>query len=504
MSRVLEILRLREQGANVSEISRVLKVDRKTVRSYLTRADVVDLGYGEAQGLSEGEIRERFCIERPGPRAPAELDFVSINRELQRPGVTRQLLYEEYLREHPEGISYSRFCANFKLWQQRSEVSYRREYKAGHRCEVDYAGMTVPIYNEATGEVAFSAQIFVATLCSSNRIFAEATRDQSIPCWLGSHVRALSFFGGVPTTIVPDNLKSGVTSACYYDPEINRSYADFAAHYGVVILPTRVKKPQDKAKVESAVLCVERQVLARLRNERFSSLEALNAAMKPLLAELDERVMKGYGSSRRALFEEIEQQYLKPLPEEPFRLGLWKQAKVHIDYHIQLEHSYYSVPHRYAHETVMVRYTDMMVEVFHRNVRIALHQRSYRKHSYVTLKEHMPPAHRYYAEWTPQRFISWAQEIGKETAIQVNSVLLSHTVPEQAYRKCLGLLACQKKYGAERLELACAAANRLGNISPKSIRNMLKNGLETQHLTPQEVDEPPVHHANIRGDIAFH
>jgi transposase len=502
MSRVLELLRMVELGASVSEISSSLKIDRKTVRKYRDIAGAKDVSWSLAKGLSDIELKQLFEISEAGVGSRAELDYEYLIIELHKPNVTKQLLHQEYITKTPDGVSYSQFCALLRREQKSRKLSYRHEYPAGKWFQVDYAGSTVPIYTAGSAEPILKAQIFVGTLCCSNLIFAEATESQKLACWIGSHSNAMRFLGGVPEAIGLDNLKSGVKTPCNYDPETNRSYAEWATHYEVTVVPVRKHQPRDKAKVESAVRLVQNQVIAPLRKQRFYSIAELNAAMLPLLEAVNNRVMKDYGKSRRELFEELEQSHLKPLPQDSFELSYWKRAKVHVDYHVQIAGNYYSVPFRYAREMVEARYTTGSIEIFHRNKRIALHQRLWGKRQWRTEKEHMPPAHRYYASWGPKRFLSWAATIGDETAIQVNSVLLSHKIPEQAYRKCIGLITSAKKYGAERVEQACKKANRLGIVSTGSIARMLKAGLETEEL--EGAKELPQLHANIRGDLAFH
>lgn len=502
MTRILELLQLLEAGANQSEIARTLKISRPTVSNYRRIAEEKDISAQYAATLSPEELKEIFNIGTPGRTTHKLIDWREVNKELSAPGVTRQLLHKEYLNKNPGGMSYSRFCANLRKWQKKQKVHYRRDYHAGERMEVDYAGMTMPIYNRNTNELDFDCQIYVNTLCASNIIFTEATRSQQMECWIGSNRRALEFFGGVPVYGVIDNLKSGVKDACYYDPEVNRTFSEFAAHYGIRILPARPNEPQDKAKIEAAVQSVERHILAPLRKKRFYSVHELNAAMQPLLEQLNEREMKAYGSSRRALFQEIEKEHLMPLPPQSFQFRRWKKATVHLDYHLTLEGNHYSVPHQYTKELVDVRYSDTTVCIFKDNKRIASHTRLYGKNKYSTSKEHMPANHRFLAEWNPSRFLKWAETIGPETATQINSLLLEHITVEHSYRRCLGVLSCEKRYGAQRLEQACARANRLGIVSARSIREMLKNQLEGEEAVAGTLINN--RHGNIRGDVSFH
>jgi transposase len=359
------------------------------------------------------------------------------------------------------------------------------------------------IYDCATGDLLFAAPVFVGTLAVSNRTYAEATQNASMVHWLGSHERAFRFFGGVPEQVVPDNTKTGVKEACYYDPELNPTYRDFGEHYQVAILPTRPNSPKDKAKVEKGVQVVEQRILAKLRDRKFYSVAELNEAIWALLKELDERPMQVYGVSRRELFEATDGPALRPLPPTPFRFAAWKKAKVNIDYHVEVKRHYYSVPYQLIHERVDIRLTEFTVEVFLEGRRVALHARDDRPGRFSTLHEHLAPAHHYMQSWTPSRLLHWAGTIGLETKKQVNSLLLAKVRPEHSYRACLGLLGLEKKYGQDRLEAACAKANRLCIVSLRSIKNMLATGADRVAGTEWKA-MPVLQHGNIRGDTEFH
>ena len=313
----------------------------------------------------------------------------------------------------------------------------------------------------------------------------------------------LEYFGGVPKAIVPDNLKSGVTKPCYYEPDINRSYQELAEYYGLAVLPARVRKPQDKAKVETSVQIVERRILAKLRGKKFSSLAELNQSIKELLKELNSREMKSYGCSRQKLFEEMEKPTLSPLPRESFKVSKWKLAKVNIDYHVELDRRYYSVPYELRGEQVEVQACENSISIYHNNKQIAVHPRILKLGHHSTSKEHMPKEHRFMQEWTPSRFLDWAAKIGPETKQQIDFMLNSRKYPEQSYRACLGILRLAKKYGEDRLELASKRANQLGIVSFKSINSMLKTGQEKISIhspAPAHIDS----HQNIRGSRYYH
>ena len=504
MEKVREVLRLWELGANKTEIAGAVGATRATVRDYLSRAKAAGMSYAKAAALSGAELRALFDKDLPGRRVKdQQIDYVHLQRELARKGVTLMLLWEEYLRNNPDGYGYAQFCFRFREWQASQKLSMRRDYRAGEAMFVDYAGMKVGIYERETGNLLYEASVFVATLALSNRTYAEATENASMVHWLGSHERAFRYFGGVTEKLIPDNLKTGVKEACFYDPELNPTYRDFAEHYKVAVLPARSRKPQDKAKVEKGVQVVEQRILAQLRDRRFYSVAELNEAIWRLLAELDAREMQVYGVSRRELFETTDKPALRPLPPTPYQFAAWKKATVNIDYHIEVKRHYYSVPFQLIRKQVLVRLTEFTVEAFLDGRRVALHARDDTPGRHSTIPAHRPPSHHYMQGWTPQRLLHWAGTLGAEVKKQVNSLLLSKTHPEHSYRACLGLLGLEKKYGKERLESACAKANRLNIVSMRSIKNMLVSGAD-RVTEPEPTNVPVLHHGNIRGDVEFH
>ena len=363
----------------------------------------------------------------------------------------------------------------------------------------------MPIVDRTTGEIR-QAQIFVAVLGASNYTYAEATWTQGLDDWLMAHVRAFAFFGGVPEIVVPDNLKAGVQAAHRYEPDLNPSYADLAAHYGVAVIPARACKPRDKAKVEAGVLVVERWILARLRHRSLFGLAELNQVLGEWLAALNHRAFQKLSGSRREWFETLEQPALRPLPAEPYEFARWKKARVNIDYHIEAERHYYSVPYTLVRQEVDVRLTATTVEVFHHRQRMAGYRRDPRPGRYTTVTAHMPKAHREYAEWTPERLVRWADQTGPSTAALVERILATRPHPQQGYRSCLGILRLGKTYGADRLEAACRRALAIGGFSYKSVDSILKRGLDQQPLpdpTPSTESAPPPH-ANLRGPAYYH
>ncbi len=425
------------------------------------------------------------------------LDLPYIHNELRKKGVTLFLLWEEYKERHPEGFQYSWFCEIYRHWAGKLDVSMRQVHKAGEKMSVDYAGQTVDVLERLSGEIR-EAQVFVAVLGASNYTYSEATWTQSLPDWIGSHVRAFEYLGGCPEVVVPDNLKSGVTKPCRYEPDINPTYQDMASYYGVAVIPARVKKPKDKPKVEVGVQIVERWILARLRNRQFFSLAELNAAIRKLLEDLNNRSFQKIPGSRRSLFEKLDKPALKPLPATPFEYAEWKKAKVNIDYHIEVGGHYYSVPYSHAKDKVDVRFASSIVEVFHKGKRIASHPRSIKKGTHTTVKEHMPKAHQKYNEWTPSRIIAWGEKSGESVGKLFREIMEKRPHPEQGYRSCLGIIRLEKEYGSTRLEAACKRTLAIRSPSYKSVKSILKAGLDKQELLTLP-ETKSVEHPNIRG-----
>jgi len=370
-------------------------------------------------------------------------------------------------------------------------------HKGGEKVFIDYAGLTIPYRNAKTGE-EHQAQVFVATLGASSYTYTEAQLSQNLVCWIGGHVRMFEYFGGVPRALVPDNTRTGVTSACFYEPDLNMTYQELAIHYGTAVLPTRVRQPRDKAKVETGVQVVECWVIARLRKRTFFSIDEINQAIAPLLEKINNRVMKHLGKSRRELFEELDKPAFKSLPERLFELAEWKRAKVGIDYHVEYNGHYYSVPYRLVHKDVEVRATEDIVEVFLKGKRVSSHKRDGTKGRHSTHPDHMPESHRRYMEWSPSRFIRWAEKSGCATADMVKRLLCARAHPEQGYRSSLGLMRLESRYGKERLEAACQRALFFGLCSYRGVKNILKAGLDRVGVE-ETVKVTEKYHANIRG-----
>ena len=509
MRRVREILRLKfENGATDRAIAVAVGVARSTVQLCVARVLAAGLGWPLPPALSDPGLEAMLFSprggSRPGARQKPEADWAVVHRERRRPGVTLQLLWEEYRALHPEGYGYSRWCELYRGWENRLAPRMRQTHPGGERLFVDYAGQTVEVVDGGTGEVRM-AQVFVAVLGASNYLYAEASWTQALPDWIGAHVRALAFLGGVPRQIVPDNLRSGVSRANWYEPGINPTYGDFAAHYRTAILPARVRRPRDKAKVEVGVLVVERWILARLRHQRFFSLAELNSAIAALVAELNARPMRKLGASRRQLFEQLDQPALAPLPAEPFVYAEWRMRRVALDYHVDIDGHYYSVPHRLLREQVEARVTAHTVEVFHRGERVAAHVRSGLRGRHTTLPEHMPQAHRRHAEWTIERIRREAAAVGAATAALTARILESRPHPEQGFRACLGILRLVRSYGAGRVEAACARGLEIGARSYGSVQSILRHGLDRRSPAAEPRDGAlPFLHPNIRGSGYYH
>jgi transposase len=501
MRKIRETLRLKyECGSSTREIGKSCCIGRSTAGDYLRRAKEAGLSWPLPETLGDSELEQRLFPSTASSVISRFIpDFQEVHKELQsRKNVTLNLLWQEYKELHPDGYQYSWFCQSYRDWAAHLDVTMRHEHRAGDKLFVDYAGQTVEVIDSETGDV-HKAQIFVAVLGASNYTYAEATFSQKIEDWIGSHVRAFSYIGGVTEAVVPDNLRSGVSKACRYEPDINPTYNDLARHYQTVILPARVRKPRDKAKAEAGVLLVERWILARLRKHTFFNLADLNHEIKQLLKLLNSKPFKKLPGSRQSRFDEIDQPALKPLPASPYELAYWKKATVHLDYHVEVEGHYYSVPHTLVKKKLDIRYTQSTVECFHRNKRVASHLRDDRRGRHNTIKEHMPLNHQKYLEWTPERFKRWAAKIGPQTVVLTEMLLIKRTHPQQAYRSILGILRLGKAYGNTRLEAACNRALHINALSYSSIKSILKTGLDQKPIPEKQAKSKPVKHNNIRG-----
>ena len=502
MRKIKETLRLKfECGLSKRQIARSIRASHSTVSDYLNRArqaGVVwplspDIDEDQLEGLLFPKTSELHLSSKPLP------DFVEFHKELKKKGVTLFLLWEEYREKYPQGYGYTRITELYSKFKKEQEFCLRQDYRGGDKLFVDYAGPTIPIQNPNTGEIK-QAQIFVACLGASNYTYSEATWGQSLPDWISSHVHAYEYFRGIPQATIPDNLRSGVKRACFYDPDINPTYQEMAQHYGTAIVPARPGKARDKAKVESGVLVVERWIFASLRKHTFFSLEELNRFIGQLLEKLNHRTFKKMPGCRADLYQKIDLPALKPLPEKPYEYGEWKFSRVNIDYHIEVEKNYYSVPYIYLHKKLEVRLTARTVEIFLKGKRIASHMRSYQERKYTTVEEHRPKKHREYLNWNPQRIISWGEKIGPYCKEYLNAILMNRKYPEQGYRACLGVLRLSKSFSNEKLEETCKRALELKVYSYKIIDSILKRN-RNKTFQPNQNSDPLCQqkHENIRG-----
>ena len=505
MRQIRETLRLHMQaGLSYSEVGRALKISKSAAGKYVSMARAAGVDWDIAQALGDEELEAR--LYRPAvPRASHQLapDFAVVHQELKRAGVTLMLLWEEYAQGNLLAYKYTSFCIKYREFAKTQLRSMRQVHLAGEKLFVDYAGSTVPIVDAATGEIS-QAQIFVATLGASNYTFACATPRQTTEDWIGAQVLALEFIGGAPRLIVPDQTRALIKTPDRYDPEPNRSYEDFAKHYGCAVLAARPAHPRDKPKVEGSVLLVQRWILARLRNRRFFSLPDLNRAIAELLLELNNRPFKKLPGCRRSAFDSIDAPALKPLPAARFVISRCKAAKVNIDYHVEFEGHYYSVPHRLVGAKVELRITGRLLECFASNLRVAGHAISTVRGGFTTTPDHMPASHRAHLQWTPAKLIAWGQRVGVSTAAVVTWQLEHRPHPEQGYRACLGLLALVRRYSAERLEAACTRAMAIRAPNLRSVTNILKNGLDRQPSLLPATDSPAIEHENVRGADYYH
>lgn len=507
MRYINEILRLRyDAKLSQRDIARSVRVSVGSVNQYLARATQADLTWPLPAGMDQKAlIKALFPDQPPSSRSGfVEPEWPSVQVELRHKGVTKQLLWEEYCQCHPHNAySYSQYCHRYQVWLGQQRRSMRQIHKAGEKLFIDYCGPTVAIINPQTGEIR-NAAIFVAVLGASNYSFAEATWGQSLCDWLESHVRAFEFFDGTTTILVPDNLKSAVSKACRYEPDMNRSYKALAEHYSVAVIPARPRKPKDKSKAENGVLLVERWVLAKLRHETFFSLAALNIRIKELLEQLNNKPFQKLPGSRRSQFETLDKPALRPLPSLPYRYVDIKKVKVGIDYHIGYRNHFYSVPHQLVGKQLEVHASSNCVQVYNLDTLITTHPRKYAA-GFTTNPAHMPENHRAHGAWTPARLLNWGATIGPYTRQMVQQLIDDKAHPEQAYRACLGLLNLNNHYGSKRLENACRLGITEGLRYVKNIRNILKHNRDQKPATSEET-KPTLnqHHENVRGSKHYH
>ena len=502
MRQIRQMLRLARDGVSAREIGRTLGVARSTIQDNLKRAAGAGLTWPLPGELTDDVLEDRLFARsgvKSGFRRRPEPDWAALACELKRPGVNLMVLWEEYRDVQPTGYGYSRFCELFRGFERRLSPVMRQDHPAGDKVFVDYSGKTLGIVDRTTGEIR-QAEIFVAVLGASNYTYAEATWSQALPDWIGAHVRMFRHFGGVPRLVVPDNLKSGVHKASFYDPELNRSYGVMAAHYGIGVLPARPRKPRDKAKVEAGVRLAQTYILGRLRHQIFFSLVEANQAITAVLERLNGKVMRRLGVSRQDLLESIERPALATLPGDDYEFAEWCLTRVSLDYHVEFDHFFYSVPHALIREQVDLRVTARTVEIFHRGRRVAAHQRRYGGRRHGTDPDHMPSSHRRYAEWTPNRFRRWGRAIGPETEGLVVAILAHRPHPEQGFRTCLGVLRLYRDLNPDHAEMVSARAVAIGALTYKGIATIIANRV----VKPPVVETAVIDHPNLRGRSYFH
>lgn len=511
MRKITEVIRLSDEaGLSQRGIAQALNLGLGTVSTYLKRAREAGIGWPLPADMDERTLGRLLFPSQPltGQRRFTEPDFPMVHQELKRKGVTKQLLWQEYREQYPDdGYSYAQFCHRYLEWRGCQQRSMRQIHRAGEKLFVDYCGPTMPVVNPDTGEMR-QAQVFVAVMGASNYTFACASWSQKQEDWLDAHVQAFEFLGGVPEVVVPDNLKSAVRKTHRYEPDLNPAYQQLAAHYQTAIVPARPYKPKDKAKAEVAVQIVERWIMARLRHQSFFTLAALNQAIRFLLDDLNQRPFKKLPGTRRSQFEQLDRPALRSLPASRYQYAEIKQARVHIDYHVEYDKHYYSVPHHLVKLAVEVQASSSTVAIYHQGRRVASHPRSHRQGAHSTCTEHMPLAHRAMSEWSPERFLRWANDIGRETGQVVQLLLQEKRHQEQSYRRILALLSNAKKYGRERLNSACGRALLINSPTRSSVESILKQGLDQ---VPMETSAEAVQeelnlddHENVRGEAYYH
>jgi len=507
MRHIKEILRLKfEAKLSHRMISRSLKIGVGTVSTFTRRASDMGLAWPLPTDMTDTKLEQLLF---PAPKIKGRLgrvmpDCALIHQELKRKGVTKQLLWEEYKQAHGDGgYQYSQYCGYYREWVAKQKRSMRHVHRAGEKLFVDYSGATMPIVNPDTGEIRF-AEIFVATLGASNYTFAMASWTQRKADWIDAHVKAFGFFGGVPEIVVPDQLRSAVSKPCRYDPNINASYQHMASHYRTAIIPARPLKPKDKAKAENAVLIVQRWILARLRHQTFFTLADLNATIRVLLDDLNQRPFKKLPGSRLSQFKLLDKPALKPLPDNPYQYIEFKLVRVNIDYHFEFDKHYYSVPHHLVKKQLEIQATQDGVAAFFKGKQVARHARSLRQGGFSTQASHMPESHRRHQTWSPQRLLNWGGKIGPFTREVVQALLEQKKHQEQAYRACLGLLNLSKQYTPARLEAACQRALHIKAVCLKSIKSILVSNMDQLPLPLEQKTTTTGHHKNVRGADYYH
>jgi transposase len=499
---IKEVLRLHHStGLSQTQIAKALGCSRGAVAEYLYRANAAGLSWPLPDELDDGQLERRLFPPKSHEKSRSLPDFNYVHTELKKKGVTLIQLWAEYREDHPDGYGQSHFCDLYQRFENSLNLVMRQDHKAGHKAFSDFAGKTLHITDSKTGEVT-PAYLFVCTLGASSFTFAELFWDQSAESWCNGHAAAFSYFDGCPAIVVPDNPKPVVTKACPYEPDINPSFSQMAAHYDIAVMPARVRRPKDKAKVEAAVGLATRWILAVLRNRTFFSIAEARKAVRELLDKLNDRQFKRMSGSRRSLYQLIDKPALKPLPLVPYEYSQFKKASVNIDYHIEYDRHFYSVPHQFRGEVVEIRATSTTIEILRRGKRIATHPRSFVENKASTLIEHRPKNHQQYGDWPPERIVNWARTIGPSTTALMEAILARQKYPELGYRSCMGILRLAKKFPESRLEAACKRALAIRGLSYKSVKSILDSNLD-QRTAADKPQDLAIVHANIRGASAF-
>lgn len=505
MNKLKKVLKLHSQGKSKRFISDYLRLSRNTVKKYIKQFSGLKITFEDLTQMDDTKLEELFIkaqVLNLSPKLKLLYAFFPyVEKELKKTGVTKMLLWGEYKERHPDGVQSTQFCEHFNRWSKSINVKplMHMVHKAGDKMFVDYAGKTLEIVDQQSGEVT-GVQFFVAILGSSQLTYAEATRSQNKEDFIASVENALHYYQGVPQAIVPDNLKSAVTKSNRYEPTINETFLDFSEHYGTTILPARAYKPRDKALVEGAVKILYTRIYSLLRNETFFSLDSLNQAIWKGLEKHNQTKFTGKTYSRKDLFEEIEIHKLSLLPQQRYEIKHQAIATVMQNGHVLLgqDKHYYSVPYAYIRKKVKLLYSSKTVEIYHRYKRIAVHLRTKSRYNYTTTKEHLATTHQFITEWTPQRFINWGASIDEHVKQLIINILEKKQHPEQAYKSCMGILSLTKKVGKDRLINACTRALEYGLYNYKIVQSILERGLDKMEQNTEEQQELPLHD-NIRG-----
>jgi len=503
MSKLRQMLRLYEQGESKLRISRLTGVSRNTLKKYLKIYSRLRLNRAFIEQQSDQELDHLFgenLLPEPNERYKTlEPFFTKIEKELKKRGITRHILWERYIALHPDGYKISQFKHHYQQWLKRSKPVMHIEHIAGDKMYIDYAGEKLHLVNKDTGEIT-EAEVFVSVLGASQLTYVEATLSQKKEDFISCCEHALTYYGGVPMAIVPDNLKSAVTKSDRYEPTLNQAFENFASHYSTTILPARVYKPKDKSLVEGAVRIAYMRIYSVLDDKVFHTLEDLNVAIKEIVELHNNTKLTGRPYGRRALFEEIERQTLQPLPVLPFVIKRQQYATISVNGHVCLREDkhYYSVPYQYIGKKVKLLYTSTHVEIFYNYASLTVHQRDRKQYGYTTNTEHLASTHKYLTEWNPERFIKWAQSIDESVKEFIIRLMESKSHPEQSYKACQGVLGYERKVGRERLINACKRAIEYENYSYHSIKTILENKYD--QLTYTELSKEIPHHDNIRGE----